>query len=181
MCIQFVHVYTDVVYKCGLYMYIQMWVSSLHIRTCAYRWVSWVHVCTQMSVQGGEDSWDPLSLQVIFRKSDRYLVALLWKIICNLGDPMSLCHPVLRGHTHVGACTLVECGWVYIIFTGHFPQKWPIVSGSFVENNLQLRGSYVSSPPCTACTYACGRMYPRWVWMGVHYLYKSFSAKVTYI
>ena len=28
--------------------------------------------------------------QVIFRKSDLYLVALLWKMICNLGDPMSL-------------------------------------------------------------------------------------------
>jgi len=45
-------------------------------------------------VQGGEDSSDPFSLQVIFRKSYLYLVALLWKMICNLGDPMSLRHPV---------------------------------------------------------------------------------------
>jgi len=35
-----------------------------------------------------------LSCRSLVRKSDLYLMVLLRKMICNLGDPMSLRHPV---------------------------------------------------------------------------------------
>jgi len=36
-----------------------------------------------------------------------------------------------------------------LIIIGHFPQKSPIISGSFAKNDLQLKTSYGCLPPCT--------------------------------
>jgi len=57
------------------------------------------------------------------------------------------------------------------VFIGHFPRKWPIYSSSFVENDLQLRGSHESSPPCTCSTYKDIYIYiyiPRYIYICIY-------------
>ena len=69
-----------------------------------------------------------------------------------------------------------------LIFIGDFPQKSPIISGSFAKNDLQLKASYESSPPCTGCCRVlhvlmiCKGVYAttRWIWQHINQIHIQY-------
>ena len=97
------------------------------------------HFCyeAQSLIQGGEDSQDPLSLYVICSKSDLYLVAPLWKMMCNFRDSMSLRHPI--AWATLSRSRPIATGWLLLVGSS----KWQV---SFAEYRLFCRALLQKRP-----------------------------------
>jgi len=98
--------------------------------------------------------WNPLSAGCNLRTSRRGCRERLWRLLCS--------EPYGGAGRTTPNCGLqkTNTGWRgcigYLICTGDFPQKSPMIGNFFAKRDLEFEASSAPSPPCSDAAFAWG-------------------------